>query len=197
MKALFAYPNAPVSIGSCIRSAVEKLNASGDWDITTWEQVPNWGRPLVEPILTGILEKDCLVADITRLNFNVTFEMGYAIGARRRLLPVINRGLENDTKRFQSIGIYDSLGYKMYENSDELAQLLTRETSAEPISITSFRDTTAPLFLLETPVRSDDLGRIILRCGAPFASFSRHPGSRANTTIGFRTMLPSATVASR
>jgi hypothetical protein len=181
MKALFAYPGAPVAIGQCISAAISKLNAGDRWSITPWPEVDNWGKPLIAPILMRIAESDCVIADITRLNFNVTFELGYSIGAKKRVLPVINSGLKTDEEYFSSIGIYDSLGFKKYESSEQLAALLEREILTDPIAVPSFRDTEAPLFLLETPVRSDDLGRIISQINRSllrYRSFSRSEEQR-------------------
>jgi hypothetical protein len=88
---LFAFPGHPPAIGQCVNSAILKVNDTGLLRLEAWQQVDNWGRPLIEPILSRIGEHNILVADITRLNFNVTFEIGYGIGSRKRVLLASRR----------------------------------------------------------------------------------------------------------
>jgi hypothetical protein len=52
--------------------------------MSTWEQNDIAGRPLVAPIFEGIGSAALLIADVTTLNFNVTYEIGYAIGTAKR-----------------------------------------------------------------------------------------------------------------
>jgi hypothetical protein len=110
IKGLFAYPSQPVQLGRTIVSTIEAINRNGRLALSAWERVDNWGKPLIEPILGTISEYDLLIADISKLNFNVTFEVGFAIGSRKRVLLVLNRSLETDEKQFKEIGIYDTLG---------------------------------------------------------------------------------------
>jgi hypothetical protein len=49
------------------------------------------------------------VADITRLNFNVTFEIGYDIGRSTQVVLTITEGLSPGTKEITQLGHYDTL----------------------------------------------------------------------------------------
>jgi hypothetical protein len=171
LKGLVAYPKEPRAIAQCVGSAIVLLKNSERVQLEPWELVDNWGKPLIEPILSRIGEYDLLVADITRFNFNVTFEVGYAIGARKRVLLVINAGLETDERRFKEIGIYDTLGYKKYENSSQLAELLSGSIDPTPIHFSNLRDTSAPMFILEKPARTDDTARVSSRIKKSFLRY--------------------------
>lgn len=144
-------------------SAIQQINRSAIYQFEGWEKVDNWGMPLIEPILARIEAYPLLIADITRLNFNVTFEVGFAIGAGKRVLLVMNSGLETEERTFKEIGIYDTLGYRKYENSHQLAELFRNRIELRPIHFSNLRDTNAPIFVLEKPARTDDVGRIISR----------------------------------
>jgi len=50
-----------------------------------------------------------VAADITRLNFNVTYELGYAIGLGKRGLPLVSKALKTDEQLINRVGIYDTL----------------------------------------------------------------------------------------
>lgn len=71
LQAFVAFPTQPEEIGQCINSIAHKLD--GRLSISTWEQNDIAGRPLVAPIFEGISQNDILIADVTSLNFNVTY----------------------------------------------------------------------------------------------------------------------------
>lgn len=80
-RAFFAYPSAPQEVGQVIHAAQSALRLRCPaLQIHTWQENDISGRALVDPIFHEISESDYVFADITSLNFNVTFEIGYAIG---------------------------------------------------------------------------------------------------------------------
>jgi hypothetical protein len=84
---LLAYPSKPDTVGATLRSTLDILRSEGiGQNLASWEENDIPGRFIVDPILTQIDQGNILVADITRLNFNVTFEIAYAIGRRNVLL---------------------------------------------------------------------------------------------------------------
>jgi|WetSurMetagenome_2_1015567.scaffolds.fasta_scaffold44505_2 hypothetical protein len=160
----FAYPSVPPEIASTIKEAVEKANAaSSQLTYKTWEHNDIAGLPLTQPILAGIEEAAVLVADITRLNFNVTYEIGYAIGLQRRVILVKDSAITGDDELVLKIGIFDTLGFLEYSNADELASILQHPINSTPLKIEAGQDIKAPAYLLETPVRSPEMTRIVTR----------------------------------
>ena len=96
--AFVAYPSAPSLLAECIRAAVKAVNAKNSGiQYSIWEENDIAGRPLTAPIFESINKSDLLVADVTRLNFNVTYEVGYSIGAERRVLLIRNRSSNHKT----------------------------------------------------------------------------------------------------
>jgi hypothetical protein len=78
-----AYPSRPPRLGNTIRDAVEILRSeSSALDVQHWEQIVQPGRFIVEGILERIDDSEFIAADITRLNFNVVFEIGYSNNTR-------------------------------------------------------------------------------------------------------------------
>jgi nucleoside 2-deoxyribosyltransferase len=83
-----------------VSSAVSRLNASSRAiELSTWEENDVAGRFIADPILAEIDAGDVLVADITRLNFNVVFEVGYAIGRRKRAYLIRNSAIIGSDER--------------------------------------------------------------------------------------------------
>jgi len=70
--------------------------------------------------LESIQAAKCLVADVTVLNFNVSYEIGYAIGAGKRVVLIRNEAIESDYNERSIVGVFDTLGFKNYQNSDDL-----------------------------------------------------------------------------
>lgn len=125
-----AYPGLPAEIGKELEAARRVLRESyGQHEIRSWVENDIAGRFLVEPILQHIRESDFLVADITKLNFNVTFEVGYAIGSSKRVFLVKNSLINDDTKILPELGIFDTLGYQTYPTGSEVAVFLSRSFS--------------------------------------------------------------------
>ena len=111
MNVFVCYSSEPPQLGSTIESAAARLRQAGALQIETWRQMDIPGRFLADSILQKIDSADFVVADITRLNFNVTFEVGYAIGRQKRTFLISNKALNPDEKAISQLGIYDTLGH--------------------------------------------------------------------------------------
>ena len=83
----FIFPNEPGNISATIQFAIENLRRySGSRRWTSWKDLSVAGKIIFCEICKAIRAADLIVADITTLNFNVLFEIGYAIGIG---IPVI------------------------------------------------------------------------------------------------------------
>jgi nucleoside 2-deoxyribosyltransferase len=123
MRGFFAYPSYPPSVGQVIRSALDRLNPA-QCDVSSWEENDVAGYPLISPILANINNADLLIADITKVNFNVAFEIGYAIAKGKRAFLTLNEALTRDPL-IDLVGIFD-IGYEKYNNSEALTKILRR-----------------------------------------------------------------------
>src|SRR5215212_7052013 len=82
----FAYPAEPTNVGSTIESAVTALrDRFPTSNVQTWRETDIAGRFMADQILARIAALDVLFADITQLNFNVAYEVGFALGPVGRL----------------------------------------------------------------------------------------------------------------
>jgi hypothetical protein len=68
------------------------------------------GNPVISPILEKIHEAPFIVADITYLNLNVVYEVGFAIGRCKRAFLVRHKHIEGDRGAAVAVGIFDTLG---------------------------------------------------------------------------------------
>jgi hypothetical protein len=76
--AFFAYPGRPSELSQSVRAAIEKFNQTSQTVLLeSWEKNDISGVPLINPIFEKIATGHFLAADITLLNDNVAFEIGY------------------------------------------------------------------------------------------------------------------------
>jgi hypothetical protein len=156
LKGFVAFASRPESVGSTIVSALEVLGAKhGVTGLDTWKENDIAGRFLIEPILDQIENSDILVADITTLNFNVTFEIGYAIGCKKRVVLISNSAFAADTALRDQIGAFDTLGYQNYENSELLADFLANVTDLAGLSLDYPIERDTPIYVVFPPKQTD------------------------------------------
>lgn len=175
-RAFVAYASSPKEIGQCVMRVAERLRGTpGRLSLHPWEQNDVAGRPLVAPIFEGISGNDLLIADVTVLNFNVTYEIGYAIGRQKRAYLIRYAAVQSDVDSIRRVGIFDTLGYETYRDSEDLYRKLSYPIDLKPIQFSEVLDNKAPLYLLETPTRTETMGRIAARvkkAGLRYRSFT-------------------------
>ena len=182
-------PAKPPQLSDTIQRATSLANAIGtSLSFHGWPETDIAGRPLVGPILDEIDKASFLVADITHLNFNVTYEIGFAIGSSKRVLLIRNDEFVDERNFVQRVGIFDTLGYLTYTNSNSLKEILVSEHDLTPLRIGTSKDIKAPVYLLETPHRSDAMSRIAsrikkARCNIGALALPRIYGMAANEAI--------------
>lgn len=197
--AFVAYPSFPDQISFPIEEAAGVLRKSPyNHDISTWKQSDVAGRFIVEGVLEKIDASEYLVADITRLNFNVTLEVGYAIGRAKRVIPVLNESLSPQKKQISALGIYDTIGYLGYENSNQLIEKLAQIDDTSPLIFQDYAiDHSAPIYILDTKHKTDASVRIVSRvkkAGFKFRSFDPNELPRLSTLEAYRNVKQSVAV---
>ena len=154
--AFYAYPGAPTEIAQTIRAAVVGFNAASEtYNLEGWERNDISGIPLTDPIFSKISAAAFLAADVTYVNENVAFEIGYAIGIKKRCLLFINTAQNGDRELANNIGIFDTLGYEQYENSQTLTDLLVNRTNFGPIDFETEINHQQPIYIVEPAKKND------------------------------------------
>jgi hypothetical protein len=152
MKAFYAYPSALVDVTHVIHAAKDILSATRrDLDLQLWEENDISGRPLTDPIFEGIANADIFIADITAMNFNVTFEIGYAIGLGKRVYLTRDNNIPRDRALADRIGIFDTLGFESYTDEQKLAGLIKIYRLDGGIPLCARINLKSPVYVLQTP----------------------------------------------
>jgi hypothetical protein len=172
--AFFGYPSRPEMSREALSNAAETIAKAGEIDTLTWEELDIPGRLIIDRITVAIDRAAVSVFDVTTLNENVMFEVGYAIGAERHIWLARDPSDENAERRFREAALLRDIGYETYENSYELASTFLRERPfARPM--TFFQESIEPgldpvtepsIFYMRSPYHSEaerEIGRSIDR----------------------------------
>lgn len=157
-EAFFIYPTDPAILAGTVRDAVNQLRDHGSpaaWK--TWEDMSVGGQIVFCEICKTLRGTKLVVANITTLNFNVLFELGFAIGLGKPVLPLRDITYERDRDLFEEIGLFATLGYKEFQNSNEIVSAVNRErATARPIiSQPPKPNHKQPIYFIKSPIETD------------------------------------------
>ena len=161
--ALFLFPSTPISVANVIEESVTQLSKlSGDKEWKSWKNLDVPGQIIFCEICKAIRFTRLVVADVTTLNFNLLFEIGYALGLGVPALPIRDTSNIRDRKDFEELGILDTFGYLDYRNSSQLTEgLLSRiATPPLPLQVPPI-NVDQPLFVVKTPVESKGMIKLM------------------------------------
>jgi len=114
----FAYPSIP-SISEVVKEAIKSINGSGVIEILSWEELQISGLTIINEICDKIQNTDIFLADLTYLNPNVLFELGYAIARNRKIIVFLDPSIEKSKNDFERFNL-STLGYIPYNNSNAM-----------------------------------------------------------------------------
>lgn len=116
----FAYPSNPPHIPETIRTSVYNINKTGVISLKTWEDCNIGGTLIIEEICRAIDDVELFCADLTTINLNVMFELGYAIATNKRIWIVLDTTLAESQNQFNQLRILTTVGFSKYCNSEDI-----------------------------------------------------------------------------
>ena len=120
---LFLYPSEPTEIAVAVEAAALKLEQTGTPTLS-WQHLKVGGQTIYCEVDKAMRAAQTVVADVTTLNFNLMFEVGYSIGLGLPVLPIRDSSYIKDKRAFAAVGVLDTLGYLDFRNSDQLVDAL-------------------------------------------------------------------------
>ncbi|HEV7240545.1 MAG TPA: hypothetical protein VGQ36_15005 [Thermoanaerobaculia bacterium] len=164
-RAFYAYPVEPAHVAATIENALSRISERfGAPPIESWKETEIAGRFIADQILAKIGAAPLLFADITQLNFNVVYEVGFALAKGKRVVLTRHRATAATVPALQDVGIFDTLGYEEYENAEQLiAILMTARELTPSIHSTHALNRVTPVYLMQARFRTDPITRIVSR----------------------------------
>ena len=186
-----AYPGRDACLAAGIMDAARRANALPlPIRYEPWEFNDVAGQQLVYPILEKIDNSPFVIADITYLNLNVVYEIGFTIGRCKRAFLIRYCGLPGDKDLAKAVGIFDTIGYHEYESFDALKDRLAAHIEETNLPFSTALDRKSPVFLIETAKRGPDVGVMvshIKKAGyGRYRSFTPEEDSRLSATDAIR-----------
>lgn len=141
----FAYPSFPPLLAETVRDGARAIDRVGIVDSVVWEDLAVGGRILLSTITARIDRATCLAAEISHLNENVMFEVGYAIAVERRVWLLLDTSLDVARSNWRDFGLLRGLGYTPYRNVGDISEAFVRDVPPL-VETTPFESLLAPSF---------------------------------------------------
>jgi nucleoside 2-deoxyribosyltransferase len=162
---LVAYPSEPRDIGQTISKSLEKLHSEAKFkQLRSWEETDIPGRFIATEVLKLIENGSIFIADVTRLNFNVVFEIGYAIGSKKRTFLLRNEIIQPELDVIRQVGIFDTLGYATYNDSGTFISVIEGIQDLSPLHFDEkIKNDKTPVYVLLPQIKGDFETHLIAR----------------------------------
>lgn len=133
-KGFFAYGSQIPSSGESIEEAIRIINKSDiEVSISSWTSLRNSGTLIISQVLTAIDEADFFCADLTGVNDNVLFELGYALSLKKPIFLINDESHLESAKRFRELGLLSTIGYVSYSNTNQIVNGFYKMAPYDPI----------------------------------------------------------------
>lgn len=119
--AFFAYGSETPSCGEFIEEAIKQINNSGhSVSIKSWKTLSIGGNFLISTILREIEGSDIFCCDITNLNENVLFELGFAIARNKPIWIIQDITVSESFQKYKEFILLNNIGYINYTSSKDI-----------------------------------------------------------------------------
>jgi hypothetical protein len=169
------YASDPAFIADTIETAVRRVQQqqpSQRW--LTWRDLNIPGQIIFCKICKALRSTRRVVADVTTLNANVLFEVGYAIGLGVGVQPIRDRNYVRDEKMFEELGMLDTFGYTTFENSEDLAAQIVSYNVQPLATQASTANREQPIYLVRSHIQNEGMVRLmsaLKKSGLRFRAF--------------------------
>jgi hypothetical protein len=103
-----------------LKKPIELLNESGQVQVKGWKTLAIGGSLIVDTICNEIRQSDFLIADVTTLNSNVLFELGFAIALGKRIWLLFDPSIAGAKADFELFQMFTTIGYARFSNSHDI-----------------------------------------------------------------------------
>src|ERR1039457_3896395 len=153
-RGVFLYPSKPINVAITIEGAVDLLKQNlpqKKW--LTWRDFRVEGQVIFCEICKRMRFADFIVADVTTLNFNLLFEIGFAVGLGIPVAPIRDTTIITNKSEFDELGMLDTIGYVDFQNSQQLQYAIaTKQPFAGlPPQIENV-NYEAPVYVIKSPI---------------------------------------------
>jgi nucleoside 2-deoxyribosyltransferase len=138
----FAYPSYPPSLQEVMKETIKHINSRGTGIVSAqgWETLRVTGKLIINEVCKAIEHSDLFVCDLTFLNPNVLFELGYAVAKNKRVWISLDTSYKLSKANYQKLGLLSTVGYAEYNNAYQLANVFYQEEPYKDIESTLYKE---------------------------------------------------------
>lgn len=134
-----AYPSSPSSLVESIEEAINEINQGKVVHVEGWELTSVGGKFIIAAICHSIEQKNVFICDLTNLNHNVLFELGFAISRNKRIWIIINPSIEKSMSDFEKFNLLSTIGYAQYHNSRDIVGAFYKDQPYKDLENTIYK----------------------------------------------------------
>src|SRR6266511_293649 len=136
----FAYSSYPLSLSETIERSIGRINQTGEGIVVVhgWKDLRISGKVIITEVCEAINKYPVFVCDLTNLNPNVLFELGYAIARNRRIWITLDTSYEESIQNYNRFSLLRNVGYAGYQNSEHLVNQFFSQHPYEDLQNTLF-----------------------------------------------------------
>jgi hypothetical protein len=142
-----AFASGNPALAETIETAARHIRASRVADLLTWQDLQIGGRPILTEICDAISQRSLFIAELSVVNPNVLFELGFAIARKKRIWVLLDGTHAHARLDFQRFQLLSTLGYREYTNSNEILRWFYEDQPYASLEKTVHKD------IFDTPVR--------------------------------------------
>ena len=124
----YAYPSASSHLTETIEGAISSINKRNVVQLKSWRRMRSSGKIVIQAILNQIKDADLFLCDLTGLNPNVLFELGYAIALGKRVWLTVDATRPKNIDQVKSLNLVSTLGYVEHTNDDQITTKYLNES---------------------------------------------------------------------
>jgi len=137
-------------LAETIEESIRQIADGNAVEINSWKDTAVGGRFIITAICEAIDYRDVFISDLTYLNHNVLFELGYAIAKDKRVWLLHNPDIEDASIDFNNFKILTTVGFVPYANSQNIAKKFYEERPFESLSQTIYKEAILPYIRTST-----------------------------------------------
>jgi hypothetical protein len=135
-----AYPSQPRSLSETIETAIENINGTQIVEAIGWRSLNVGGRLVINEICATIDKSDLFICDLTYLNPNVLFELGYAVARNKRIWVILDSSYSDAVINYKQVKLLTTVGYSDYNNGSDIVKSFLDKQPYNNLSKTLYTD---------------------------------------------------------
>jgi len=161
-RCFFAYPSRPADLCETLGVTIRDIRTKGTGQVEPldWRTLRVGGKIIIDEVLRTIDSCDLFACDLTYMNVNVLFELGYAVAKNKRIWITLMPSISGAKARYKKLNLLSNVGYTEYENGHGLASKFLADQPFRDLESSIYE--TAVRLTLQSPARRPHL--LHLKC---------------------------------